>query len=117
MISDFSDAGTNYPPYNISKSDDRSYRITIAAAGFSIDEIEITHHQDRLEVKGAKADTEDMSSFLHRGISLRPFRRNFVLEENTRPVGAEFKDGLLHIDLEHVIPEEKKARTVNIRAS
>lgn len=117
MISDVSKAGGNYPPYNISKTGDQNYQITLADAGFSRDEIEITQVPGRLEVRGVKGEKAGDVRFLHRGISLRPFKRSFILEENTRPVGATFKDGLLQIDLETVIPEEKKPRTIEIQSA
>jgi molecular chaperone IbpA len=108
----------NYPPYNIIKVDDENYRITIAAAGFGADDVEITHHGDKLIIKGKLPSIKDDDiTFLHRGISNREFTRTFVLAENTTPQGAEFENGLLHVDLKHVIPEAQKPRKIEIRTS
>ena len=108
----------NYPPYDIVKIDEANYQISIAAAGFSIDEIEITHEGDKLIIKGEKTPDQDSSEqFLHKGISTRSFTRNFLLTENMKPKEARFKDGLLHIIVEHFIPEEKKPRKISVRPS
>jgi molecular chaperone IbpA len=107
---------TNYPPYNIVKIDETKYSISIAAAGFSENEIQITHHGDKLIIKGEKDNSESSDSeFLHRGISTRPFTRTFILSENATPNSAKFENGLLHVEIEQIIPEEQKPRSIPIK--
>ena len=109
------DQGNSYPPYNICVTSEDHYRITMAVAGFSEDEIDITSEQNRLLVTGNRADeTEEQGEYLHRGIATRSFERRFNLADHVRVVGASLENGLLHIDLEREIPEAMKPRTIKI---
>ena len=107
----------SYPPYNIEKTGEDAYRITIAVAGFAEAELGIESRQGQLIVTGAKAKTEseaEARSFLHRGIAERGFERRFQLADHVKPVGANLENGLLHIDLVREIPEALKPRTIQI---
>jgi len=109
------DQGNSYPPYNIRITSEDHYRITMAVAGFSDDDIAITSEQNRLLVSGNRADEpEEQGEYLHRGIATRSFERRFNLAEHVRIVGASLENGLLHIDLEREIPEAMKPRTIKI---
>jgi molecular chaperone IbpA len=107
---------TNYPPYNIIKVDDDHYTIDIAVAGFLEDELEIELKDGVLSVEGKKSD-DDKTQYLHKGISTRQFRRTFTLADTIVVKGADYNSGILHIDLENVIPEEKKPRKIPIGIS
>jgi molecular chaperone IbpA len=107
---------TNYPPHNIVKTDDTHYQIEIAVAGFKKNEISVEVEQDMLTVKG-ESETPNESTlrqYLHRGLSSRNFLRSWQLAEHMVVNGAEIKDGILTISLEYIIPEEKKARVIDI---
>lgn len=111
------DAGTNtYPPYNIEKSGDDTYRISIAVAGFSEDELSVEMRDGQLVIaaKKAEVDTPDTVTYLHRGIASRAFEKRFQMADHVRPVEAETKDGLLHIDLVREVPEALKPRRIEI---
>lgn len=108
---------TNYPPYNIVKVDDDNYHIEIAVAGFTRDELDVELKEGVLSVEGKKEDKETEGSYLHRGISARQFRRTFTLSDTIVVRGADFVDGILTIELENVIPEEKKPRKIAIGGS
>ena len=103
----------NWPPYDIVKSGEDSYRIAMAVAGFSQDELTITQEQNMLVVSGQKANTEDVQ-YLHRGIAGRSFQRRFELADHVKVVGAGLVNGLLTIDLKREIPEEMKPRQIAI---
>ena len=105
-----------YPPYNIERTGEDAYRITMAVAGFGEDEISIEAHRNVLTVKGEKTDADkgEASEFLYRGIASRAFERRFQLADHVDVVGAELKNGLLHISLKRNIPEEMKPRKVAI---
>jgi len=108
-----SDAG-GYPPYNIELAAEDQYRITMAVAGFSDDEVELVVHQNILKVTGArKADQEDRT-YLHRGIANRSFERSFQLADHVQITGAELKNGLLNIELKREVPEAMKPRRIKI---
>jgi molecular chaperone IbpA len=112
------DQGNSYPPYNILITSEDHYRITMAVAGFSEDEISITSEQSRLLVTGNRADeNEEQGEYLHRGIATRSFERRFNLADHVKVVGASLENGLLHIDLEREIPEAMKPRTIKIGKS
>jgi len=112
------DQGNGYPPYNIRITSEDHYRITMAVAGFSEDEIQITSEQNRLLVAGNRADeTEEQGEYLHRGIATRSFERRFNLADHVRVTAASLENGLLHIDLEREIPEAMKPRTIKIGKS
>lgn len=104
---------TNYPPYNIEKIDDDNYTIELAVAGFGEDELDIELKDGVLYIKGTKKDDEERI-YLHKGISARHFCRSFTLSDTIVVRGAHFKDGILTVKLENVIPEEKKPRKIKI---
>lgn len=105
-----------YPPYNIERLSENSYRITMAVAGFSEDEIDVEVKEANLLVKAQKANStgKEETEFLHRGIATRSFERRFQLADHVEVVGADLKDGLLHIELERNLPERMKPRTIKI---
>ena len=112
------DAGaTNYPPYNIEKLDG-SWRISIAVAGFSADELAVELRENALIVTARKAEDAPESTgsrkFLHRGIATRAFERRFHLADHVRVTGAAHVDGMLHIDLVREVPEALKPRRIEI---
>ena len=109
--------GTNYPPYDIEKTGDDSYRITLAVAGFAKHEIELTAQQNLLVVSGQKGDiaaNDDGVRFLHRGIANRAFERRFQLADHVRVAGASLTNGLLAVDLVREVPEAMKPRRIAI---
>lgn len=103
----------NWPPYDIARNGDDDYRITMAVAGFSQDELSMTQEQNMLLVTGEKKD-EDKAEYLHRGIVCRAFERRFQLADHVKVTGAGLENGLLTIDLKREIPEEMKARRIEI---
>jgi molecular chaperone IbpA len=103
----------NWPPYDIAKTGEDDYRITMAVAGFSQDELTITQEQNLLMVSGQKAD-EDNRQYLHRGIASRAFQRRFELADHVKVTGAGLVNGLLTIDLKRELPEEMKTRRIEI---
>lgn len=107
---------TNYPPHNVVKTDDTNYVIEIAVAGFKKHEIAVEIEQEILTVRGSSETPNESASrqYLHRGLSSRDFERSWQLAEHMVVKGAEIKDGILTISLEYVIPEEKKARVIDI---
>ena len=107
--------GTSYPPYNINKVDDLNYQIEMALAGFNKKDIEIKSADSQLTIKSVENDDKDEKETLHRGISKRKFSRTFTLADDIKVNGAELKDGMLLIDLEKIVPEEKKPRTIDIK--
>ncbi|WP_157016325.1 Hsp20 family protein [Mesorhizobium xinjiangense] len=113
------DNGQTYPPYNIERTGEDAYRITMAVAGFDEGDISIEAHRNVLTIKGAKADVdgEDGAETLYRGIASRAFERRFQLADHVEVSGAELKNGLLHIDLKRNIPEEMKPRKIEISAA
>ena len=106
----------NWPPYNIEKRGDTDYRITMAVAGFSEDDLDITLHEQKLIIKGQtpKEEEDDSRTFLYRGIAGRQFERRFQLADFIQIKGARMKDGLLHIDLVREVPEAMKPRKIDI---
>ncbi len=107
-----------YPPYNIEKTGEDAYRISMAVAGFSEDELEITVKDDMLVIEGRAAETEaeEEKTFLHRGIAKRAFERRFRLADTIRVTGAGFENGLLNVELLREIPEHRKPRVIEIGA-
>ena len=112
-----SDGGSSYPPYNIEKTGDDAYRITIAVAGFADDELTIEARDGQLVISGKKAATEEETNFLHRGIATRAFEKRFQLADHVRATDAVTKNGLLHVDLLREIPEALKPRKIEIAKS
>jgi HSP20 family molecular chaperone IbpA len=104
-----------YPPYNIEQVGDNGLRITLAVAGFAMNELDVSVEDNQLTIHGHHADDEAERVFLHRGIAARQFQRNFVLAEGIEINGAVLDNGLLHIDLERQAPETK-VRTIKIEA-
>lgn len=106
---------TNYPPYNIIKTDDDQYYIEIAVAGFQKDEIDITVEDGVLTVTGTKdIVNSEKVSYVHKGIAERNFERKFTLSDTVVVQGADIVNGVLSIELENIIPEEKKPRKIAI---
>ncbi len=107
------DQTPSYPPYNIESIDENNYRITLALAGFSDQDLTITSEQNTLTVKGKK-DNDVEGKFIHRGIANRSFERRFQLADHVKVRAANMNNGLLHIELEREIPEAMKPRTIAI---
>jgi molecular chaperone IbpA len=103
----------NYPPYNIERSSEDHYRITLALAGFAPDDVSVTAEQNTLTIEGKKT-TKDEHEYLYQGIAARPFRRVFNLADYVQVREASFKDGLLTIDLAREVPEAMKPRRIAI---
>ena len=115
-----SETGTNsYPPYNIEKTGDDTYRITIAVAGFSQDELNIEAREGQLVISGRKAGAEGDAStkYLHQGIAARAFERRFQLADHVRADSAVTENGLLHVDLVREVPEALKPRQIQIASN
>jgi molecular chaperone IbpA len=108
-----------YPPYNIERTGEDSYRISMAVAGFSENDIAIEAHRNVLSIKGERKDegNGEGSELLYRGIASRAFERRFQLADHVDVTGANLKNGLLHIDLKRTIPEELKPRKIAIAAA
>ena len=106
-----------YPPYNIEKTADDAYRISIAVAGFSDDDLTVEVKDGALHVSANKVEDDADRTFLHRGIATRAFQRRFHLADHVRVVGASHENGMLHIDLEREIPEALKPRRIEIAKS
>ena len=108
-----SNGNAGYPPYNIAQLGDNDYRISMAVAGFTQEELELSFQENLLTVKGNKqADTE--RHYLYQGIAERGFERRFQLADYVRVKGADLKNGLLHIDLAREVPEAMKPRKIEI---
>ncbi len=110
------EAKGTYPPYNIEKTGDTTYRITLAAAGFSESELKIEVKDTTLTVSGAKAADAPGKTYLHRGIAARAFERRYQLADHVDVTAAAFENGLLHIDLSRNVPERLKPRAIAITA-
>ncbi|MCH2067792.1 Hsp20 family protein [Shimia sp.] len=107
-------AQPSYPPYNIEKTADDAYRISLAVAGFSADDLNIEVKQNALVVTAKKGEESSDKTYLHRGIATRAFERRFHLADHVRVTGASHEDGMLHINLEREIPEALKPRRIEI---
>ena len=108
------DTESSYPPYNIERTGENAYRITLAVAGFDSDELKIELKEQTLTIAGEKkADTQE-KTFLHRGIAARSFERRFQLADHVDVTGADVKNGLLHVDLVRNVPERMKPRSISI---
>jgi molecular chaperone IbpA len=109
------DQGNTYPPYNIERTGQDAYRISMAVAGFGENEISIEAHRNVLTVKGEKSEeTAEGTELLYRGIAGRSFERRFQLADFVEVTGAELKNGLLHVELKRNVPEEMKPRKIAI---
>ena len=110
-----SDIGqSTYPPYNIEKTADDAYRISIAVAGFSEADLSVEVKEGALIVSARKSEEDDSKTYLHRGIATRAFERKFQLADHVRVTGAAHADGMLHIDLVREVPEALKPRRIEI---
>lgn len=111
-MSRLDDAQLSYPPYNIEKSGDDAYRITMAVAGFAEGDLDLTATENTLVVTGKQQPEKEGVKYLHRGIAGRAFERRFELADTIKVVGARLENGLLHIDLAREVPEHKKPRKI-----
>ena len=110
-----SDVGqSTYPPYNIEKTEDDAWRISVAVAGFGDDDLSIEVNDRNLIVTGRKSDDDKNRKFLHRGIATRAFERRFHLADHVQVTGASHVNGMLHIDLVREVPEALKPRRIAI---
>ena len=108
---------SNYPPYNINKLNDNDYKIEVALAGYSKDDIELELKENNLTVRNKskeKVINGENNGIIHKGISTRQFERSFTLSEDIKVKSAELNNGLLNVSLERIIPEEKKSRLIEI---
>lgn len=106
-----------YPPYNIEKTSENAYRISIAVAGFSPDDLSVEVKEGALIVTARKAEDDSERTYLHRGIATRAFERRFALADHVKVTGAATADGMLHIDLVREIPEALKPRRIAIQSA
>jgi molecular chaperone IbpA len=113
MLETASDQG--YPPYNIERSDENTYRVSVAVAGFGESELSVDVKDRVLSITGRRQESAKPASYLHQGIAGRAFERHFQLAEHVEVKGARLENGLLHVDLERVVPEEKKPRRIAIQ--
>ena len=104
----------NYPPFDIERQGDDAYRITLAVAGFTPDEIDMTAQQNLLVVTGKKVENDEGRNFVHRGIAARGFERKFELADYVQVSGASLENGLLTIDLVREVPEAMRPRKIAI---
>jgi molecular chaperone IbpA len=111
------DQSAGYPPYNIEKTGDDAYRLSMAVAGFGPEDISITQHENALIVTGRVKQTENERQFLYRGIAGRAFERRFQLADFIKVRGAELVNGLLHVDLVREVPESMKPRQIKIASA
>jgi molecular chaperone IbpA len=105
---------TSYPPYDLIKLDDDTYKLSLAVAGFSKNDINVSVDDGTLIIKGEIAEVTD-AEVVHKGIAARKFTRTFALGEYMEVTGAEMEDGMLHINIDRVIPEEKKPKTIKVK--
>jgi len=110
------DDGSSYPPYNIEKTGEDAYRITMAVAGFGEDDINIVAQENMLVVAGKAKPVDEKAQFLYRGIAGRAFERRFQLADHIKVNGASLVNGLLHVDLVREVPEAKRPRQIKIEA-
>ena len=106
--------GNGYPPYNIAQINEDEYMISLAVAGFSMDNLEITKDADQLKVEGTAPKGDDEVNYLHKGIGGRNFRREFTLADHVEVVGATLELGMLNVHLKREIPEELKPKKITI---
>lgn len=113
---DSEESNNSYPPYNIEKHGEDIYGITMAVAGFSDKDLNITFHSDRVTVSGRKEEKNEGVEYLYHGIASRAFERTFRLADHMKVTGADLNDGLLRIQLVREIPEEQKPRMIHINS-
>jgi molecular chaperone IbpA len=104
----------SYPPYDLIKLDEDTYRISLAIAGFSREDINVSVDNGTLIIKGEIVEVTD-AEVVHKGIAGRKFVRSFALGEYMEVTGAEMKDGMLHINVDRIVPEDKKPKTIEIQ--
>ena len=104
----------SYPPYNIEKLRTNEYRIIMAVAGFTDDDLEIVQQENTLVIRGKSREKEEAVSYLHLGIAARAFERRFDLAEHITVRAARLENGLLYVDLVHELPEEKRPRIIPV---
>jgi molecular chaperone IbpA len=114
--SQLADATNGYPPYNIEKTGEDRYRITVAVAGFAEDELNVETHENALLIEGRKREPDQEARYLYRGIAGRSFKRQFQIADHVRVTGASLSNGLLVVDLVREIPEAMKPRRIPITA-
>ena len=109
----------NYPPYNIVKTGSLSYEIEVALAGYGKKDVSVNFEDNILKIESVKSkeekEVEDNDGVLHKGIAKRSFSKSFTIADDIEIKGAELKDGLLKVSLEKIVPDHKKARTINIK--
>lgn len=110
-------AQPSYPPYNIEKTDADTYRISVAVAGFSENDLSVEMKENSLLVAGKKSTEDKERSYLHRGIATRAFERRFALADHVRVTGASHENGMLNIDLKREVPEALKPRRIEISSA
>lgn len=110
------DSANGYPPYNIEKTGEDQYRITVAVAGFGQDELNVESHENTLVIEGRKKESDAEGRYLYRGIAGRSFKRQFQVADHVKVVGASLNNGLLVVDLVREIPEAMKPRRIPISA-
>lgn len=110
----WTEAGNGYPPYNIERTGEDTYRITLAVAGFAEDDLAIEARENALVVEGRRKDADDGHTFLYRGIAGRTFKRQFQLADHVSVVGAHLGNGLLTIELKRELPDAMKPRRIAI---
>ena len=108
--------GQGYPPYNIVQADEDNYRIEVAVAGFSMEDLDITHEKNVLRIEGTSPKGDEEVTYLHKGIGGRNFRREFTLADHVVVEGATLDVGMLNIHLKRVIPEELQPKKIAISA-
>ena len=112
-------AANSYPPYDIVKTGSLTYDIQVALAGYSKKDISVSFEDNILKIESVKSkeekEVEDNDGVLHKGIAKRSFSKGFTIADDVEVKGAELKDGLLRVSLEKIIPDHKKARTINIK--
>jgi molecular chaperone IbpA len=111
------DSSLSYPPYNIERTGDDTYRISMAVAGFGEGDLTITTQDNQLVITGKLAQEDDKQSYLYRGIAGRAFERRFTLADHIRVSGASLVNGLLHVELVREVPEAMKPRQIKINAA
>lgn len=111
------EAAPSYPPYNIEATGENAYRITMAVAGFSEEDLDVVAKENTLTIVGKAKPQNSEAAYLHRGIAGRSFERRFQLADHVKVKGANLANGLLHVDLEREIPEALKPRSIRITTS
>ena len=106
---------TNYPPYDLIKVDEDSYKLSLAVAGFSKEDIDVSVDNGTLIIKGESGEAAETDKVVYKGIAGRKFTRTFALGEYMEIAGAKLENGMLHIDIERIVPEEKKPKSIKIK--